>query len=171
MIATGQQGGSAVARRIAAGILIILVAATTFYGVNRIAISQPAEPTSTPEPGLGLPRDMEYPVVEGDGVDLSKPLAEPVELPIAGYIFVVPKGATVLDFIADLPVVDAATGDRIGDAPLHPRYSLISRGNSSVKVDNETGQTFEWNVKPQDLQDFEPLRRPRPAADAATVTP
>ncbi len=148
------------ARRIAAGILIILVAATTFYGVNRIAISQPAEPTSTPEPGLGLPRDMQYPVVEGDEVDLSKPLAEPVDVPIAGYNFLVPAGATVFYVIEGPPAVDAVTGKPAGPAIDHPRYSLISRGDSSVKVDSETGEIFYWDVKADDAKDFEQLRHP-----------
>jgi hypothetical protein len=165
MIATGQQGGSPVARRIAAGILIILVVATTFYGVNRIAISQPAEPTSTPEPGLGLPRDMEYPVVEGDGVDLSKPLAEPVELPIAGYKFLVPAGATAFLVHGDPPAFVAEVGKPVSS------YWLISRGHSSAKIDQDTGKTFDWQVTPADLKDFEPLRHPATASPAATAVP
>jgi hypothetical protein len=149
-----------VARRIAAGILIILVAATTFYGVNRIAISQPAEPTSTPEPGLGLPKDMEYPVVEGDGIDLSTPLASPLWLPIAGRLFHVPAGATVFDALMEGPPADARTGKPLGPPPEHLRFTLISRGDSAVKIDNETGEIFEWNVKPKDAADFEPLKHP-----------
>jgi hypothetical protein len=148
-------------RRVAAGILISLVAATTFDGVSRIAISQPAEPTSTPEPGLGLPPNPTYPVVEGDGIDLSTPLAEPVELPIAGYMFLAPAGATVvLRDEGGLPAIDVTTGRPVGE-PIVPRtYFLISRRDSSVKIDNETGEIFQWDVRPEDSKDFEPLRHP-----------
>ena len=147
------------AQRTAAGILIILVAVATIYGVTRIAISQPAEPTSTPEPGLGMPANMEYPVVDGDEIDLSTPLAEAVELPIAGYKFVAPAGATVvIHDTGGLPVADTATGERIGDPIEGRQYFVISRGDSSVEIDARTGALFAWDVKPEDAKDFEPLR-------------
>jgi hypothetical protein len=159
------EGDTAMTRRFAAGILIVLVGAATFYGVSRMAISQPAEPTSTPEPGLGLPKDMQYPVV-GDLIDLSTPLPGPLEVPIAGYRFVIPKGASILDHIDESVPVDVGLRQTSwrGHSPSH--YFLISRGKSLAKIDAETGEIFEWDVKAEDVEDFEPLKHPSRASDA-----
>ena len=139
-----------------AGVFIVL-ALTACLGGN--GSGRLAAPNSTPELGLGLPPDKEY-AVEGDQIDLSTPLARPLWLPIAGRQFLVPAGATVVGAIIEGPPADAETGEALGPPPKHPRYTLISRGDSSVKIDDETGEIFEWEVKPEDGDDFEPLRHP-----------
>jgi hypothetical protein len=138
---------------------VALVPATAFaifaalsFGASAIGLSQLSSPPSNEplaQPMAPNPRP------------LFEPVAQATELEIAGQIYLIPAGATALEFISGPPAVNAATGKAAG--PVHKVYWLVARGQSTAKIDSTTGEVFDWGVTPADRVDFERLLSPRPA--------
>lgn len=142
-------------------VVALFVAGGTFCGLHRMAASEPAAPPSTPPPRYGLPSSPDYPVINEEGVPLWRPLPEPLELPVAGSKFLVPAGATVSEVVEGPRAVNVSTGEPAGPPAAHPHFWLISRNQSSVRIDAQTAELFWWDVKAEDEADFEALRHPR----------
>jgi hypothetical protein len=149
------------------GILLVFgVAAGVLFGITQVSGGGFGAPVSTPDPSSVPERDRNPPVQPADPhagiipgtIKGDQPLPFALPITVGGKSFTIPKGATTWGFISGLPAVDIQTGETIGDFPTHPSYTAISRGQSIVKIDQETGEVFEWNVQPADEADFDGLR-------------
>jgi hypothetical protein len=144
------------------GVVILAMAAGSFYGLGQLASGESGDLLPLP-PSPSPPTD--YPPVSGDGIELWKPLAEQVEVPIGSLLYTVPAGATVVGRIEGTLVLDPTTGEVTGDVPEHPAYFIVSRNESRVHIDEGTGAIFLWEVQPVDEADFAPLLSPTSAVE------
>ena len=128
------------------------VAASIFYGVDKIAFGRPGEPQGTPSP-----TPMSYPPPaeerqeeEGESIDLDEPLPHPLEIEIAGRKVILLTGSVSENMIQDYPA---------GVKPTGPNATwTIRRGNSVVVIDMDTGDIVKWDVAPEDEADFAAIR-------------
>ena len=137
-----------------------LIVAVITYSAAQLAESALSEPESTP-PAATQGADEAAGDSPDPGVDLGEPLKESIELPFGKYYYTVPVGSVVYQHYSESGVVDAETGEWVGTPIPHPIQWEIRRGESSVKIDATTGEMFEWNVAPEDEDDFDVLRQPR----------
>lgn len=136
----------------------VLGAAIVVYSANQLAEGGVSPPDSTPAPFTGEP------IVRTDDPDdsvyLDQPLAEPFDLEIAGYYFRIPEGAIALGNHLEAPPVDE-NGQSLGTPQPHLDFWVVSRGVSSVKIDAQTGEVFDYEVQPEDEAEFRLLTEPR----------
>jgi hypothetical protein len=70
---------------------------------------------------------------------------------VKGVIICLPTGATLSTFIGECPPVglDLPCGER--------KFHIIERGSSEVRIGIESGEIVEWDVAPQDEDEFRRL--------------
>jgi hypothetical protein len=120
-------------KRLRSPTIILVAAVIGFAGVRLMAHGAEGPPDG---PFEGVPQK---PIGPESPVPLWLPLPEPVEVLIGEQWFLVPAGATAVEVREGPPAADAATGKIAGPPVEHPRYWLISRGESTVKIDSFTG--------------------------------
>lgn len=130
-------------------VIAVLFAGGVAYLARDSVIGEPAGPSMSPPPGLGVSGQDGTINTEANGIDLGQPLAQSFEIEIAGRKFMLPAGATAVQIIEGAPVIDINTGKAAGGPVEHQRYWLISLGASNVKVDDSTGEVFDAQVLPQ----------------------
>ena len=139
-------------RKLIGLLLAAVVAASIFYGVDKIAFGRPGEPVGTPSPPATpypVSQDPNHPE-EGESIDLDKPLPHPLEIEIAGRKVILPTGSVSENMIQDYPA---------GVKPTGPKVTwTIRRGNSEVVIDMQTGEIVKWDVAPEDKADFAAIR-------------
>ena len=142
-------------RKLTGLLLAAVVAASIFYGVDRIAFGRPGEPRGTPSPTpMSYPPPAEErPEEEGEIIDLDEPLPHPLEIEIAGRKVILPTGS-----VSENMQVEYWAGAK----PEVPKVTwIIRRGDSMVMIDMQTGDIVKWDVAPEDKADFAAIREGR----------
>jgi hypothetical protein len=141
-------------RKLIGLLLAAVVAASIFYGVDKIAFGRPGEPVGTPSP---TPMSYRPPAEDRENdesiIDLDEPLPHPLEIEIAGRKIILPTGSVSVSRHVDFAV---------GMEPKGPKEAwIIRRGSSEVVIDMQTGEIVKWDVAPEDKADFATIREAR----------
>jgi len=141
-------------RKLIGLLLAAVVAASIFYGVDRVAFGRPGGPVGTPSPTpMSYPPPVEARENDKSIIDLDEPLPHTLEIEIAGRKVILPTGSVSEDMEQDYP---------LGVEPEGPTHTwTIRRGNSVVVIDMDTGDIVKWDVAPEDKADFAAIREGR----------
>jgi hypothetical protein len=120
----------------------LLVTAAVLLFSSACESSGSEEPIGTPpppSPGLDGGRPSR---VEEEWIPLNEPVPRPIPIQVGPRTVVMPTGSVLEDVHSD-------PGGR---------FVTISRGDSKVVFNGETGEILEWSVAPEDEEDFASLR-------------
>jgi len=132
-------------------LLAAVVAASIFYGVDKIAFGRPGEPVGTPSPTpMSYPPPVEDRENDESIIDLDEPLPHPLEIEIAGKKITLPTGS-----VSESMQVEYWAGAK-PEVPMDTW--IIRRGSSMVMIDMQTGEIVKWDVAPEDKADFAAIR-------------
>lgn len=144
--------------------LPVLIGVFGFLAMRAVSgVSEESGPQATPVPIVEKPEDAKLgpgPENEGD-FPLNEPIPTSIVMEIGGKSFQIPEGATAVLVGSGLPLIDQESGKVIigGDSE-HESYWRVARGESSLLIDEETGEVFDVDVKPEDVGDFAQIMEP-----------
>jgi hypothetical protein len=121
---------------------VVAVVVATAVIVGGQAVLGNDKPTSEPTRDQ-LPKETPRPPTTGDDelIPLDKPIPFPIPLTVGDRTVIMPTGSVLEDVQSD-PGGETLT---------------ISRGESKVVLDGETGDILEWDVAERDSIDFESI--------------